>query len=129
MTKETNPKAPSVNDKYAGIKLRILRLKKDMTQRELANKVNVTFQQIQKYERGVNRISIGTLYDICTALEVQPAEFLQDFYQEQKVAEETEQGLSEKIIEQITVLPESMQKNVLQYIKKLAKNNKTNKEN
>lgn len=128
MTREISPKAPSINDKYAGLKLKLLRLKRNMTQRELASKVNVTFQQIQKYERGVNRISIGTLYDICTALEVKPAEFLQDFYREQKVAEVAERVLSDEIIDEIIVLPNDLQKNVLQYIRKLAKNNKTKEE-
>ena len=42
-----------------------------MSQQLLAEEIGITFQQVQKYEKGVNRISIGTLIKIANALKVQ----------------------------------------------------------
>ena len=46
-----------------------------MTQSALADTVGVTFQQVQKYERGTNRIGASRLWDFCQALDVSPAQF------------------------------------------------------
>ena len=55
-------------DIQIGQRLRIRRTSLGMTQEELGNTLNVTFQQIQKYERGINRISSAALYEISKAL-------------------------------------------------------------
>jgi transcriptional regulator with XRE-family HTH domain len=52
----------SLIDDYIGRKLRTARIIRDLSQDELAKKVGITFQQIQKYEKGLNRISAGRLY-------------------------------------------------------------------
>lgn len=57
-------------DQLVGKMLRIRRKFLDMTQQDLADKVGITFQQVQKYERGVNRISASRLFDIAIALGV-----------------------------------------------------------
>src|SRR5690349_9317328 len=46
------------------------RLAKGMTQTQLASKLGLTFQQIQKYENGVNRVSAGRLFQIAEVLGV-----------------------------------------------------------
>lgn len=53
---------PQDIDKQIGLKIRQIRLAKSMTQSQIAEAFDVTFQQVQKYERGVNRISAGKLY-------------------------------------------------------------------
>ena len=63
------------NDIKLGARLRELRKLRDLSQDALAKKVGVTFQQIQKYEKGVNRISASMLYDIAKVLEVYPSQF------------------------------------------------------
>lgn len=64
------PKArPSTVDKQIGVRLRVLRQKTSVTQTALAKAVGVTFQQIQKYEIGVNRISASKLYEISNFFE------------------------------------------------------------
>jgi transcriptional regulator with XRE-family HTH domain len=45
----------------------------DMSQTELGERIGVTFQQVQKYERGVNRIGSSRLMQICDVLQVTPA--------------------------------------------------------
>jgi transcriptional regulator with XRE-family HTH domain len=52
----------SLIDDYIGRKLRIARIVRNLSQDELAKKVGITFQQIQKYEKGLNRISASRLY-------------------------------------------------------------------
>ncbi|MDP9813671.1 transcriptional regulator with XRE-family HTH domain [Rhizobium tibeticum] len=54
-----------------------------MTQTTLGKAVNVTFQQMQKYERGLNRIAASTLVGFCNALKVTPMEILGGFLVEE----------------------------------------------
>ena len=53
-----------------GLQLRKIRLMRGRTQSRVAKAVNVTFQQIQKYERGQNAISINIMMKLCEYLEV-----------------------------------------------------------
>ena len=62
-------------DIYAGRMLRDIRKNKGMTQTELGAAVGVTFQQIQKYEIGSNRMSVSRLYEIAKCLKVSPIIF------------------------------------------------------
>jgi transcriptional regulator with XRE-family HTH domain len=51
-------------------RLRALRLRRGLSQYELGSVLGVTFQQVQKYERGTNRITAGRLYRIAEVLDV-----------------------------------------------------------
>jgi len=53
-----------------GLQLRKIRLMRGKTQSRVAKAVNVTFQQIQKYERGQNAISINIMMKLCEYLDV-----------------------------------------------------------
>lgn len=61
---------PDPVDVHVGERLRLRRTLMRMSQEQVADAVGVTFQQIQKYERGSNRISASRLYDIAQALGV-----------------------------------------------------------
>jgi transcriptional regulator with XRE-family HTH domain len=50
--------------------MRESRLAIDMSQADLAEKLGATFQQVQKYEKGANRVSAARLFEICEALDV-----------------------------------------------------------
>lgn len=63
-------RSPDHIDQHAGAQLRIRRSEFDMSQSELGEKLGVTFQQVQKYERGTNRISAGRLFKIAHILNV-----------------------------------------------------------
>jgi transcriptional regulator with XRE-family HTH domain len=54
-------KSPSIIDVAVGRNVRIWRMAKGMSQAQLANRLGVTFQQVQKYETGANRIGTGRL--------------------------------------------------------------------
>lgn len=68
--KKTDAKNVSELDTIIGKKISALRSQKKLTRIELSKQVGVTHQQLQKYERGINRISAGRLYEIAQALEV-----------------------------------------------------------
>ena len=57
-------------DKVIGRNVRIHRLARKMSQTELGNLLGVTFQQVQKYEKGVNRVGAGRLVRVGEALDV-----------------------------------------------------------
>jgi transcriptional regulator with XRE-family HTH domain len=64
-------------DSYVGAKLREIRGSRGLSQETLAAAVGVTFQQLQKYERGKNRISASRLCNLATCLDV-PVSFFFD---------------------------------------------------
>lgn len=64
-------------DKHVGARIRERRIMLGMTQQQLADKVGVTYQQQHKYERGINRVSAGRLFQLAQALGVQVAFFFE----------------------------------------------------
>ncbi|MFQ5971088.1 MAG: helix-turn-helix domain-containing protein [Alphaproteobacteria bacterium] len=61
-----------------GARVRQLRESRRMPQKELARRLGVSFQQIQKYEKGTNRISASRLWELSGILGVEPAHFFED---------------------------------------------------
>jgi len=57
-------------DAYIGARVRLRRLMLGMSQENLSGKLGVTFQQVQKYEKGLNRISASRIYELAQALSV-----------------------------------------------------------
>jgi transcriptional regulator with XRE-family HTH domain len=70
-------KVMNPTDKYVGSRVRMRRLMLGMSQGALANQLGLTFQQVQKYENGVNRISASRLQQMCHILQV-PVPFFFD---------------------------------------------------
>lgn len=72
MAKTNHGKARTATklDKHIGARIRELRLEQDVTQEALAAKLGITFQQVQKYELGKNRVAASRLYEIAVALSV-----------------------------------------------------------
>ncbi len=63
-------KSPSGIDRIVGQRLRWRRRELKLTQEQLGEKLGLTFQQVQKYEKGVNRISAGRLFKLADVLTV-----------------------------------------------------------
>jgi transcriptional regulator with XRE-family HTH domain len=63
-------KTPSKIDQLVGQRIRWRRKELKWTQEQLGEKLSLTFQQVQKYEKGINRISAGRLYEMATTLDV-----------------------------------------------------------
>lgn len=64
-------------DRFVGERIRLYRSMVGLSQQKLAEKLGVTFQQLQKYERGENRIGAGRLLMVATVLDI-PITFLLD---------------------------------------------------
>lgn len=68
---ETRPSArASAADRHVGNRIRERRVMLGLSQQQLAQMIGVTYQQAHKYERGLNRISAGRLYEIAQVLSV-----------------------------------------------------------
>jgi transcriptional regulator with XRE-family HTH domain len=64
-------------DQHVGTKLRLRRMKLRMSQSTLAEALGLTFQQVQKYEKGANRIGAGRLHQIAQILQVPVESFFE----------------------------------------------------
>lgn len=73
---------PDPVDVHVGRRLRLRRTLLGMSQDKLAGKMGVSFQQVQKYERGANRISAGRLYLLTQILDVPITFFFDDLTEE-----------------------------------------------
>jgi transcriptional regulator with XRE-family HTH domain len=72
-----NPRGGDPRDAEIGKRVRTLRLQRGLSQSDLGALISVTFQQVQKYEKGTNRISAGRLQRIAEVLSV-PVSFFFD---------------------------------------------------
>ena len=70
-------KAPNPIDKHVGSRVRMRRMMLGMSQEKLGNALGLTFQQVQKYEKGTNRIGASRLQQIAQILQVQVAFFFE----------------------------------------------------
>ena len=68
-------KAPNPVDKYVGSRVRMRRIMLGMSQEKLGDALGLTFQQVQKYEKGTNRVGASRLQQISEILQV-PVSFL-----------------------------------------------------
>ena len=88
MTKST----PNPIDIHVGSRLRLRRALIGMSQEKLGNALEITFQQVQKYERGTNRISSSRLFQISRILDVSVSFFFDDM--DTEIIKQTE-GMAE----------------------------------
>ena len=70
-------KVPNPIDKHVGARLRMRRMLVGMSQEKLGDALRITFQQIQKYEKGANRIGASRLQELARILNVPPAYFFE----------------------------------------------------
>jgi transcriptional regulator with XRE-family HTH domain len=92
---EKGSRRPNPIDVHVGTRVRFRRMLLGMSQEKLGEKLGLTFQQIQKYEKGINRIGASRLFDLAQVLGVS----VQFFYEEAPSTEShqfAEEGLAEK---------------------------------
>ena len=80
-------------DKHVGLRIRNRRVLMGLSQEKLADAVGVTFQQVQKYERGTNRVSASRLYTFSKILGVKI-----DFFYSGLEHEETQTEIPENVL-------------------------------
>lgn len=102
--------------KEIGEKLRIIRNFKSFSQEKLANELNLTFQQIQKYERGTNRIPLTKLLRACKILDVNLSYFVED--------ESNNSLFDSKDLELISLIERQLGKeNLFEFLQKIKSHN------
>lgn len=73
-----NKKVPNPIDVHVGGRVRLRRMMQNMSQEKLGESLGITFQQIQKYEKGTNRIGASRLQHIASVLQVPVSFFFED---------------------------------------------------
>lgn len=92
--------SPDPIDKYVGSRVRARRVGLRISQTKLGDSIGVTFQQVQKYENGTNRIGASNLYKIARQLGVDVSFFFQEMPEDLYEASNADPyGLSEPIAE------------------------------
>jgi len=71
-------RSPNQTDVHIGRRIKMQRLALGLSQTDVAKRLGITFQQIQKYERGINRVGAGRLQEMANLLSVTPAFFFED---------------------------------------------------
>src|SRR5271166_3439790 len=77
---ETSGRKPNPVDVHVGSRVRYRRMIVGMSQEKLGEKMNLTFQQIQKYEKGTNRIGASRLFQLSKILDVPVGYFFEDAF-------------------------------------------------
>lgn len=77
---ETQGRKPNPVDVHVGSRVRYRRMIVGLSQEKLGEKMNLTFQQIQKYEKGTNRIGASRLFQLSKILEVPVGYFFEDAF-------------------------------------------------
>ena len=99
-------------DIHVGKRVRHRRWMVGMTQQQLAEKVGIKFQQIQKYETGMNRVSASRLYEIARTLDVPVSHFFEGL--ENEPVQESQDVLSDKeameLIRSYYAIPENQRR-------------------
>ena len=70
-------KQPNSVNVHVGAQLRRARKGRGLSMEQLSEALGLTYQQVQKYETGANRISAGRLWDVCQTLKVAPSYFFE----------------------------------------------------
>ncbi len=110
---------------HLGKKLRMRRLSLGLTQTKVANAINVTFQQIQKYEKGTNGVSSSRLMQLADFLKVPVNYFYEDYSDGNKPAETIPQDETSDLnysflIKIFSKLSQSQKSKVVQILKNTA---------
>lgn len=83
MSKPKRGKSTAAIDRHVGARIRERRILLGLTQQQLAELIGVTYQQAHKYERGVNRVSAGRLFQIAKVLSVPMSYFYEGVGEEE----------------------------------------------
>lgn len=112
-------------DVHVGKRIRHRRWMVGVTQQQLADKVGIKFQQIQKYETGMNRVSASRLWDIADALDVSVAFFFEGLAgEEAHVAEHEGDIFADKealaLVRSYFAIPEAQRRRLFELAKVLS---------
>ena len=107
-------------NKHLGNKLKLRRLALGLTQTKVAKAINVTFQQIQKYEKGTNGVSSNRLMQLSNYLKVPITYFFEDFrsYNDIKNIQDEQDDLNYSFLSKtFSSLSKNQKEKILQILK------------
>ncbi len=113
---------------HLGKKLRMRRLSLGLTQTKVAEAINVTFQQIQKYEKGTNGVSSNRLMQLSNYLKVPITYFFEDFknFKDQTNINDENEDLNYSFLNKIfSALSKNQKEKILQILKNTVSLEKT----
>lgn len=108
-------------DKKVGENLRAIRGAKGLSQHQLSSQIDLTFQQLQKYERGTNRISASVLFELSEILKIDIEQFFRGLSTSLKPARAPLKKEQEELLHYFEALPKEGQKSLLKLLKTAAK--------
>lgn len=118
-------------DRHVGIRIRTRRKLMGITQQELGRRLGLTFQQVQKYERGANRIGASRLYQLAEILEVPVAWFFEGLpanaatpgmsARQDEVAVFLAEPLAHRLVREFPKLPPELKSNVVALISRMVR--------
>ena len=102
--------APHPVDIHVGRLIRLRRKQCDLSQEELGESIGVSFQQVQKYERGTNRVAPSRLFEISIVLNVHVMYFFQELYGDDKPSYSALSVVAHNALENCVEAQKSLQK-------------------
>lgn len=121
-----NPRIKNITlEQHIGNRLLLIRKAKDMSLGDIAKIIGVSYQQMQKYEKGTNRMSASTLYELAKYFKVDPDFFFNDYKGDPSSATNskpliTVEGV--KIMNEVNKIHDpKMRKKVIQHLVPMAK--------
>ena len=107
MAETSDDRAPNPVDLHVGARVRMRRRLRGVSQEKLADSLGLTFQQVQKYERGANRISASKLYEIAASLQTPVGYFFEGLADPADV--EGGEGGSEQVVHDFLMTAEGLE--------------------
>jgi transcriptional regulator with XRE-family HTH domain len=104
---DDNADGPHPVDRHVGLHIRMRRKALGISQERLAEALGLTFQQVQKYERGANRVSASKLFEIARALKTNVAYFYEGLEEESQ--EPAARGFIGANAQQFLLTPEGLE--------------------
>ncbi|WP_273760255.1 helix-turn-helix domain-containing protein [Bartonella sp. ML70XJBT.G] len=115
-----NPHNDKFIDQFVGKKIRFRRNMLKISQKQLGHALGVSFQQIQKYEKGLNRVGAGRLKEIADILNVPIAFFYADLFTQQHTPTHHDEVISSReeylLLKRFRVLTSMKRKAILQLL-------------
>jgi transcriptional regulator with XRE-family HTH domain len=102
-------RSPNPIDLHVGARIRTRRKILGVSQEKLADSLGLTFQQVQKYERGANRVSASKLYEIAAALQTQIAYFFEGLADPSQIGGESPGSGAEQFVHDFLMTPEGLE--------------------
>ena len=121
MSKASTKEKRRIIDKRVGENLRAIRNAKGLSQQKLSNQIDLTFQQLQKYERGTNRISASVLFELSEILQIDIEQFFRGLSTSLQPARASLKKEQEELLHYFAALPKEGQTSLLKLLKTAAK--------